>query len=855
MARLLSLLFTLVALGLVWPGSGTAAVTSSFNAGVLGVASDASDAIVIACTSVGGTVQINGADPATGAVSCSLVTQLSVSGGPGANLIDLSALNSGNFPALTTRNVDAGAGADTVRGSAGADVLIGGPDADVVDGNQGADTVFLGDGDDTFIWQPGDGNDVVEGQGGSDRLRFEGSAASEAITIGSNGQRLRFYRNVSLVTIDADALERVEYHAVGGADTVEVQSLAGTDVNQVALRFAGVLDESSGDGMSDSVTILGGNGADTLGADAQGGTITVTHGLTSITLEAMEPALDSLSLLGGDGSDSLVVGLGLADQVATLTADGGPGADTVSPRGGSGADLVQVNAVTPFVSAAGLALIDVLATENLRIEGLGGADVLSATGNVAALFALTLDGGAGDDELSGGNGADVLLGGAGADVIEGNQGADTVFLGDGDDVFRWDPGDSSDVLEGQGGVDTLVFNASAASENLAFTPNGQRVLLTRNVGLITLDLDDIEQAEISAVAGTDSLVVNDLTGTDLAEVRVRLSGTLGGAAGDAAADTITVHATPAADALAISAAGGVVSVVRSGFRVDLFDTEPANDRLVVHGAAGDDTFAITSVAPLSVGVTLDGGSASSLPGDIVSFAGEAAAESYTIAPNAARVVLSRTVPAGFTLDLDDIEWLQLGLDAGADTVDTQGLPATSQILDGGSPGAVPGDTLNVAGFSGDVFASPIQLPGAAPIVHSNFEQSTNQQVIEAFLSGAQELPRNPSNGRGHGTVTLNAAQDAILVFLEYSGLAGNNTLVHIHGPAPRGVAAAPIIDLPASGSSSGTFTAGPFVITPAQRSDLRAGRWYFNVHSTAPGSAGGEIRGQLDNILFRDGFD
>jgi Ca2+-binding RTX toxin-like protein len=840
---------------MAWPGSGTAAVSSSFNAGVLGVASDASDAIVIACTSVGGTVQINGTDPASGVVSCSLVTQLSVSGGPGANLIDLSAVNAGNFPALTTRTVDAGAGADTLRGSAGADVLIGGPDADVVDGNQGADIAFLGDGDDTFSWQPGDGNDVVEGQGGSDRMRFEGSNASEAITIGANGQRLRFLRNVGSVTIDADELEQVEYHAVGGADTVEVQSLAGTDVDQVVLRFAALLDGSVGDGTSDSVTIVGDNGADSLGADAQGGTITATHGLTNITLDAMEPAMDSLSLLGGDGNDSLVVGLGLADQVATLTVDGGPGTDTVSARGGSGADQVQVSAAAPFVTAAGLALIDALATENLRIEGLGGPDMLSVTGNVAALFALTLDGGADNDELSGGNGADVLLGGAGADLLDGNQGADTAFLGDGDDVFRWDPGDGNDVLEGQAGVDTLMFNASAASENLAFAPNGQRVLLTRNVGLITLDLNDIEQAEINAVGGTDSLVVNDLTGTDLTGVRARLSGILGGTGGDGVADTITVHATPAADVLAVSAAGGVVSVVRGGFRVDLFDTEPANDRLVVHGAAGDDTFTITPAAPLLVAVTLDGGSASSLPGDIVSFAGEAVAESYTIAPNAARVALSRTAPAGFMLDLDAVEWLQLMLDAGADTVNTQGLPTTSQILDGGSPGAVPGDTLNVAGFSGDVFASPIQLPGAAPIVHSNFEQSTNQQVIEAFLSGAQEIPRNPSSGRGHGTVTLNAGQDAILVFLEYSGLAGNNTLVHIHGPAPRGVAAAPIIDLPASGGSSGTFTAGPFPITPAQRSDLRAGRWYFNVHSTAPGSAGGEIRGQLDNILFRDGFD
>ena len=39
----------------------------------------------------------------------------------------------------------------------------------------------------------------------------------------------------------------------------------------------------------------------------------------------------------------------------------------------------------------------------------------------------------------------------------------------------------------------------------------------------------------------------------------------------------------------------------------------------------------------------------------------------------------------------------------------------------------------------------------------------------------------------------------------------------------------------------------------AQVAELRAGLWYFNVSSSA--AAGGEIRGQIDNSLFRDGFD
>jgi Ca2+-binding RTX toxin-like protein len=831
-----------------------ATVTSGVSAGVLSVASNADDAMTVACTGVGGTVLVNGANPGTGAVACASVTQLTVSGGPGANAIDLTGVTAGSFTALTARTVDGAAGADTIAGSPSADVLLGGLDADVIDGNQGTDTAFLGDGDDVFAWQPGDGSDIVEGQAGSDRLQFAGSAAAEGIDISANGQRLVFFRNVGAVTIDADGLERVEFDALGGADSIVVNTLAATAVTQVALRLSSTLGIDTGDLQLDQVSIVGGAAADSLVADAAGAAVVVTSGLASVTITSLEPANDNLSLDGGDGSDTIVIGAGLAGQVATLSVAGGLGADTVVARGTSGVDVLAANAVTPFVTAGGVALIDALASESVRLEGLGSDDTLGASGNVAALFALIFDGADGSDTLSGGNGADVLIGGAGVDLIDGNQGADTALGGDGDDVFQWDPGDGNDVLEGQAGNDTLRFNASNATENIALQANGQRVSMTRDVGAITMDLDDVEQVEIGTLGGADNVVVNDLGPTDATLVRVLTASTLGGSSGDGLADTITINATAGADTLAVSAAAGFATVARGALTLAVQSTEPTIDRLVVNALGGDDTLGLVPAAAAAMLVTLDGGGNTS-SGDAITLSGEAAAENYAIAPAGARVAVTRSAPSNFTVDVNDAEWLQLALDAGADTVATQGLAATSQILDGGAPGVVPGDTLNVAGFSGDVFVSPILVAGAAPIVHANFEQSTNQQVIEAFLTGAQETPPNPSGGRGFGRVTLNGAQDAILVFLDYTGLAGNNTAVHLHGPAPRRVAAPPIIDLPASGATAGTFTAGPIAITPGQRADLKAGRWYFNVHSTAPASSNGEIRGQLDNVLFRDGFD
>src|SRR6185503_2439032 len=96
--------------------------------------------------------------------------------------------------------------------------------------------------------------------------------------------------------------------------------------------------------------------------------------------------------------------------------------------------------------------IDIGTTENLVVNMNGGDDSFSATGNLAPLISVRVDGGTGNDTILGGNGNDTLLGGDGNDFIDGGQGSDTVLLGAGDDVFQWDPGEGSDVVEGQDGT-------------------------------------------------------------------------------------------------------------------------------------------------------------------------------------------------------------------------------------------------------------------------------------------------------------------------------------------------------------------------------------------------------------------
>ena len=109
----------------------------------------------------------------------------------------------------------------------------------------------------------------------------------------------------------------------------------------------------------------------------------------------------------------------------------------------------------------------------------------------------------------------MLLGGDGNDFVDGNQGNDVALLGAGDDVFQWDPGDGSDTVEGQAGIDTLDFNGANIAENIDISANGGRVRFFRDVANVTMDLNDVEGITFNALGGADNIVVNDLTGTDV----------------------------------------------------------------------------------------------------------------------------------------------------------------------------------------------------------------------------------------------------------------------------------------------------------------------------------------------------
>jgi hypothetical protein len=78
-----------------------------------------------------------------------------------------------------------------------------------------------------------------------------------------------------------------------------------------------------------------------------------------------------------------------------------------------------------------------------------------------------------------------------------------------------------------------------------------------------MDLNDVETIDVKALHGVDSLTVNDLSGTDVTQINVNRVGTIGGTAGDGAADKVIVNATSGADVID-AGAGTSATVVGLG---------------------------------------------------------------------------------------------------------------------------------------------------------------------------------------------------------------------------------------------------------------------------------------------------
>jgi hypothetical protein len=112
--------------------------------------------------------------------------------------------------------------------------------------------------------------------------------------------------------------------------------------------------------------------------------------------------------------------------------------------------------------------------------------------------------GAGADLVQGGEGVDTLGGGPGADRIAGNQGNDTDNGGTGDDTLVWNNGDATDDLNGDAGLDRIESNMSPLADAMTLKPAGAKVRFDRvNLVPFGLNIASSEVFELNGLGGDD----------------------------------------------------------------------------------------------------------------------------------------------------------------------------------------------------------------------------------------------------------------------------------------------------------------------------------------------------------------
>ncbi|AFL49020.1 hypothetical protein ABIE78_005218 [Sinorhizobium fredii] len=110
--------------------------------------------------------------------------------------------------------------------------------------------------------------------------------------------------------------------------------------------------------------------------------------------------------------------------------------------------------------------------------------------------------------------------------------------------------------------------------------------------------------------------------------------------------------------------------------------------------------------------------------------------------------------------------------------------------------------------------------------------------FKADLKGASEVPASDSAGQGMGDITLDTDTKKLTWTVTSSGLSGEVTAAHFHGPAAPGENAGPVVDI------SKAIASGSAEITDQHLADLQSGKWYLNIHTAK--FPDGEIRGQVE---------
>lgn len=181
----------------------------------------------------------------------------------------------------------------------------------------------------------------------------------------------------------------------------------------------------------------------------------------------------------GEGTAGLKVAIGSSSTTSGATGGYTLGLVTLGSQAISlsGGGLTGTVSILASVTDANLKL-DVVNGNTLLTSGSIAVSGFSGTIKTLGVKAVTISGGAGNQDIRGSNGDDALDGGAGDDSLYGGSGNDVLTGGSGNDLLVGDAG--NDTIDGGDGIDTAVFDVAFAKATVianrdgSFIVNGER---------------------------------------------------------------------------------------------------------------------------------------------------------------------------------------------------------------------------------------------------------------------------------------------------------------------------------------------------------------------------------------------
>lgn len=504
---------------------------------------------------------------------------ITIGGGTIRNISSITGLDGSDFADTITVTTSG-----SFFANGGNDILtVGGTGS--VDGGTGNDTITTFSGGGLTQVRGGDGDDVIDN-----------SANGSTNTFGNDG-------NDTITT---------RYRALGGAGNDLIRAYSN---NGNAWAMYGEAGDDELIGLDGSVNLSGGAGADILRGSAGADQLAAGDWDDDFHRGRADDGAEKDQLFGNGGNDRIWAGAG--DD-----ADGGADIDTLflslaGAGGGVSLNLADLFAGTPQTILGGtLRNFEEVAT----LRGTAFDDTVIA-GTQA--IRLTLDGGAGNDQLTGANSGIDFITGTGDDTVQGSSQGDTVEAAAGTKTVSGNGGnDTFILLTVQIGLPPSSYDGGAGTDTLDYSKAGQAVRFETSAaspGLVIAGGNNVTNVERFIGGGGDdvfafgayaaAVTVTGGAGNDSFTGGAGSDAFFGGDGNDTAAigandlvemgngnDTVSVSFVAGSGPTVTSLTGG------AGFDLVRFRAGITGTLAQVQTTAGDATFALSGIEGIEVAV-------------------------------------------------------------------------------------------------------------------------------------------------------------------------------------------------------------------------------------------------------------